>query len=190
MQDPIKEKLKPVNYGGIAGVALILVGAALFGVYPLVRRGAASERATRELKTTMAGFNGLADTLARGAEALKEPESRLSAVENRLPGALDASKLNADLTAAARSAGVRVESMPKPDSFKDAGDYKALPMTIVGTGDWQSCEKFLLALRGMDRMVRLDEVTLDPLNKDEKSSLTDNPACRIMVKFSTFFMER
>jgi Tfp pilus assembly protein PilO len=190
MQEQIREKLKSVNYCGIAGVALILMCTALFGVYPLIRRGLASEGATRELKTTVAGFSGLRETLARGAEALKEPESRLSEAESRLPGAMEASKLNADLTSVAKSSGVRVESMPRPEALKDAGEYKALPMTIVGIGDWQSCQKFLTALRGMNRMVRLDEVVLEPVNKDDKTALTDNPPCRLTLKFSTFYMER
>ena len=190
MQDAIKEKLKPVTYCGIAGAALILVGTAALGIYPMIRRGAASERATRQLKTTLAGFNGLSQTLAQDSAALKEPESRLNEVESRLPGSLEASGLNADLTQAARNAGVRVESMPKPEALKDVGNYKALPMTIVATGEWEGCQKFLVGLRGMNRLVRLDEVMLELVNKDDKGSLAEDPPCRITVKFSTFFMER
>ena len=186
----IRQKLRNVNYCGIVGVALLALGTAALGVYPLVRRGMASERAASELQATLAGFSGLDEELARGQASLQVPRKRLEQSEARLPAGLDASKLNADLNAAAKASGLKVESMPKPEALKTVGEYKALPMTIVGVGDWQKCERFLAALKGMDRLVRLDQVSLEPVNKEDAGTLAENPACRITVRFSTFFLER
>ena len=65
-----------------------------------------------------------------------------------------------------------------------------MQVTIVGSGDWESCYRFLSGLRSMDRIARLDSVIMDNQDKDGKSPVTYKVVCQITVKFSTFYMER
>jgi Tfp pilus assembly protein PilO len=189
MQDNLKAHLRIVNYVGAAAVVLLLGGVTVFGIVPMYKRGTTNINAARDLRQTLNKFEGLSTTLAHVEEQRKETEARLAEVEKRLPSSLEASKFNSELTQVAKSAGIRVESMPKPEPLQDAGGYKALPVEIVGKGDWASCEKFLTGIRAMNRLTRLDSVTFD-LDKESLKQNPENPICLMTVKFSTFFMER
>jgi len=189
MQDNVKAHLRVVNYVGAASVGALLGGIAIFGILPMYKRGMDNIAATGELRQTLNKFEGLSTTLAHVEEQRKATEARLEEVEKRLPSSLEASKFNSELTKVAKTAGIRVESMPRPEALQDAGGYKALPVEIVGRGDWASCEKFLTGIRAMNRLTRLDSVTFE-VDNDSIKHTPENPICLMTVRFSTFFMER
>ena len=65
-----------------------------------------------------------------------------------------------------------------------------MQVTVVGSGDWENCYRFLSGLRAMDRVARLDSVIMDTQDKDGKGLAADKVVCQVTVKFSTFYMER
>ena len=190
MQNTLKSHMQVVNITGVVAMTVLLGAAAAFGIVPMYKHGMASISAsTRDLRRTLNKFDGLSTTLAHVEEQRKETESRLEEVEKRLPSSLESSKFNSELTEVAKNAGIRVESMPRPEALLDAGGYKALPVEIVGTGDWESCVKFVAGIRAMNRLTGLDSLTLEA-DKDTLTKNPENPLCRMTVRFSTFFMER
>ena len=142
-----------------------------------------------------AAMTRVAEVVEAALEALLPPvegaEARLAEAESRLPNSKAMDQFMQQLAKVAADAGLQVDGIsPKP--LKDSGDYKAMPVEITGTGDWNTCYQFLTGLRSMNRLTRLDELTLD-LDKDDKSDTpgksnktADHPVCKIRVSISTF----
>ena len=190
MHDPVKQSLKIVHYSALAAVSLLLAGTVAFGIYPLRKSGADDIRAAAELRASLTRLEQLRLANARAQVQVEEAAARLGEAEKRLaPGPPD-SAFNKELTDLAKAAGIRIENMPPVGAPKDAGAYKSVQVTVVGTGDWDSCYKFLSGLRSMDRIVRLDSVLMDTQDKDGKTLAADKVTCQVTVKFSTFYMER
>ena len=190
MNDMLKKNLRTVNYVGIGGLALFLAGTAAFGIYPMFKRGSDDIRAAAELRNSLGKFTVLEQKISEGNQELQRKEAAFSQQEKRLPSSLEASAFNAELTTVAKSAGIRIESMPNQQTFTDDGAYKALPVTIVGSGDWESCYRFLTGIKNMNRLARMDSVIINVPEKDGQSAPPDSPVCQITVRFSTYFLER
>jgi Tfp pilus assembly protein PilO len=191
MQDPIKQNLKIVNYTGIAAVTLFLAGTLAFGMYPMYKRGREDIRATAEKQEARQRVGALRQDITDARTRVQAAESRLQEAEKRLPAKAPDSdnEFSRELNEVAKAAGIRVESMPPMSKPKSDGVYKFVNVTVDGTGDWESCLRFLRGIDNMNRVVRLDSVLLDT-QKDAHSQFGASSACRILVRFSTYYLER
>jgi hypothetical protein len=151
MQDRVKQSLRIVNYTAIAAVTLLLACTAAFGIYPLRRGGADDIRAAADLRASLTRLEQLRLANARAQVQVDDASQRLRQAETRLASGPPDSDFNKELTDVAKAAGIRVENMPPVGAPKDAGAYKSVQVTIVGSGNWESCYKFLSGLRSMDR---------------------------------------
>lgn len=190
MQDTMKQRLRSVNYIGMAAVTVVLAGAVGLGIVPMVKKGNDSIREARDLKAKLAGYDGLSQTMMQVDRQRIDTEANLVEVEKRLPSALEPDRFTDELTDVANKAGIRFESMSPKGPVQDVDGYKAQTFMIQGTGDWDACYRFLTGIRGMNRLTRLDSVTLEVADKDLKTQSNDHPVCVISVNCSTFFMER
>jgi len=190
MQDRVKQSLKIVHYAGIAVVTLLLACTVAFGIYPMRKTGADDIRAANDLRGSITRLEQLHLANARAEVQIREASQRLQEAEQHLASGPPDSAFNKELTDVAKAAGIRIENMPPVGSPKTAGAYKSVQVTVVGSGDWESCYRFLSGLRSMDRIARLDSVIMDNQDKDGKAPVTDKVVCQITVKFSTFYMER
>jgi hypothetical protein len=190
MQDKVKQSLKVVNYAGIGAVVVLLASTVAFGVLPLRQRGRDDIKAAADLRGSLERFDQLRLANARAEVQIEDSRARLADAEKRLASGPPDSAFNRDLTQVAKTAGIRIENMPPVGAPKDAGAYKCVQVTVVGSGDWDSCYKFLSGLRAMNRIVRLDSVVMDVQDKDGRTRTADRVVCQLTVKFSTFYMER
>jgi Tfp pilus assembly protein PilO len=190
MHDKVKQSLKVVHWVAAAVITLLLAGTVAFGVLPLRQRGNDDIKAANSLRGSLDRFEQLRLANARADVQIQEAQRRLDEAEKRLASGPPDSAFNRELTQVAKAAGIRIENMPPVGAPKDAGAYKSVQVTVVGSGDWESCYKFLSGLRSMDRVVRLDSVILDVQDKDGRAHAAVHVNCQLTVKFSTFFMER
>ena len=190
MQDKVKQSLKVVNFAGFGAVALLVACTVAFGVLPLRQRGHEDIKAANDLRGSLDRFAQLRLANARSEVQIQNAQRRLGDAEQSLASGPPDSAFNRELTQVAKTAGIRIENMPPVGAPRDAGAYKSVQVTVVGTGDWDSCYKFLSGLRAMDRIVRLDSVVMDIQDKDVRAHVADRVVCQLTVKFSTFFMER
>ena len=102
-----------------------------------------------------------------------------------MPAASETNTFIKELAAVTKAAGLQVDATTYPKDLKDVSGYKALPVEVVGVGDWDGCYKFLTGLRGMKRLTRLDAVVMEV--DRAASAKAGRPVCRISVSFSTFF---
>jgi Tfp pilus assembly protein PilO len=187
MQDALKHKMRMVNAAGCAAVAVILASTVSFGIVPLYKKGTRDIAETARLHAQLSALDGLSQTLTQVEEERKQTENRLKEVEKRLPSSSETNTFIGELARVTQAAGIQVEGTTYPRDLKDSGGYKALPVEVVGTGEWDACYKFLTGLRSMNRLTRLDSLVLET---DPKPDNLEHPRCRITVKFSTFFMPR
>ncbi len=190
MHEKVKKSLKVVHYTGIAVMTLLLAGAVAFGVLPMRQHTNDDLRARDDLKAAIQRLEqlNLADAVA--LRDMQQSEKLLQEAEKQIASGPPDSGFNKDLTEVAKAAGIRIENMPPVGAARDAGAYKSVQITVVGTGGWENCYKFLAGLRSMNRIVRLDSVVMDRQDKDGRTHAADNVVCQVTVKFSTFYMER
>ncbi|HEY4330237.1 MAG TPA: type 4a pilus biogenesis protein PilO [Phycisphaerae bacterium] len=190
MQDKIKQSLKIVNYSGVAAITLLLASTVAFGVLPLLKSGKEEIAAADDRRASIARLESLKMENARAAVVLEQSQKRLEDAEKILPVDPPGSEFNTELNEVAKKAGIRILQVPPPQKGPPEGSYKSMQVTISGNGDWDSCYRFLAGIRSMDRVSRLDWVTIDVSDKDSKSLASGKPLCDITVEFSTFYMER
>ena len=186
MADNIKSRLRVIHWVGASAMLLLLGSAVGLGAYPMYMGGRDSIAKSRYLKQQLAELDGLDKTL-QGVEAdLKKTEERLKQSEKRLPTRNEMDQFMGELAAVAKDAGLTVEGInPKP--VQPSGDYRVLPVEISGGGSYQQVYKFLAGLRRMQRLTRLDDVTMDAEQKTgEGSQPGEKAGCRVRVLISTF----
>jgi Tfp pilus assembly protein PilO len=188
MQDAFKRNFRIVNTAGIVVILSILAGSVSLGVVPAYRRGVENINATQRLKQQLAELNGLTTELNAVEMERQQTEKRLQAAEARLPSSDAMDEFMQQLASVAEKAGMQVDSITPSKDLKDSGGYKSLPVEINGTGDWESCYRFLTGLRAMNRLTRLDSVSLDSnsQSKETKVAPPEHPVCQITVNISTF----
>jgi hypothetical protein len=190
MHPQIKQRLKLVHFTAIGILVVMLACTFAFGIIPMRRKGNDDIRAANDLRGSIVRLDQLRLANARAQVQLQDAETRLKESERRLASGPPDNAFNRELTKVAKDAGIRIENMPPIRDAKDFGSYKTVQVTVVGSGDWESCYKFLAGLRGMDRVVRLDTVVMDLQDKDAKYLAAGKVLCQLTVKFSTFYMER
>jgi Tfp pilus assembly protein PilO len=184
MSQEIKQRLRLIDLCCISALLILLCSSLAFGVYPLYCRGMASRAESASFSRELSELAGLSNTLAQVEADRKTTEARLAEAESRLPNSKAMDQFMQQLANVADTVGLQVDSIA-PQTLKDAGDYRAMPVDIFGTGNWDTCYKFLTGLRGMNRLTRLDDLVLD-LDKDDKRPASERPICKIRVTISTF----
>jgi Tfp pilus assembly protein PilO len=190
MQDNVKKSLKVVHYTGMGVMTLLLAGTVAFGMLPMRQHTRDDIRASQDLKAAVNRLEQLNLANAVAMRDMQESRSLLQEAEKQIASGPPDSVFNKELTEVAKAAGIRIDNMPPVGASKDAGAYKSVQVTVVGTGDWNNCYKFLAGLRSMNRIVRLDSVVMDRQDKDGRAQATDRVTCQLTVRFSTFYMER
>jgi Tfp pilus assembly protein PilO len=190
MHDQVRQALKKVNFTGIAIVVLLLGGTAAFGIYPMLRSGTHDINTAVELKDSIARLEQLRMACAQAKQQVQEAEARLQEAEKQLASGPPDSVFNKELTEVAKASGIRIENMPPLGAPVSSGAYKTVQVTVSGSGDWESCYKFLTGLRAMKHIVRLDSAVIEVQDKEGKARASDKVNCTLTVQFSTFFMER
>jgi Tfp pilus assembly protein PilO len=190
MHDNIKQSLKVVHFTALGIITVLLACTVAFGILPMYQRGKVNIKNAADLRNSIERLEQLKLANARAEIQLRQSEARLKDAEQHLASGPPDNAFNRELTQVAQSAGIRIENMPPLGPAKDAGAYKTVQVTVIGSGDWESCYKFLAGLRSMDRILRLDTVVLDTQDKEPKSQVSDKVLCQLTVKFSTFYMER
>jgi Tfp pilus assembly protein PilO len=191
MPDVISQRLRVVNMIGAAALVAILAGAGV-GVTALYAKGHESISQSEQLKQKLSELDGLSSTLDQVETAKKQTEARLTEVESRLPTSNAMDQFLHELAHVAEQAGLQVDSTIPGKETQDAGGYTAKPVSISGTGDWDTCYKFLTGLRKMNRLTRLDSLCLEldrshaPSGENAAIAAIEKPSCRISVTISTF----
>jgi len=188
MNAVLKQRLRVVNYTGIAAVVLLLSATAALGIYPLVQRGKANIRATRDLETEIADLGSLDDTVLSAKQAIKGAEARLQDVESHLPPASESNFYDKELTKLIVADGIRKNNANTPKEMRDYAGYKVGSVDISGSGDWDSICKFVADIRHMNGLTRLDSATIF-VQRNGPSSY-EKPICSFTITFSTFFTAR
>ena len=191
MADVITQRLRVVNMIGAAALVAVLLTAGV-GATALYAKGQEIATQSQELKQKLSELDGLSSTLAQVETAKKQTQARLDEAESRLPTSNAMDQFLHELAHVAEQAGLQVDSTIPGKETQDAGGYAAKPVSISGSGDWDTCYKFLTGLRKMNRLTRLDSLVLE-LDKTHASSgengavaVLEKPACRISVTISTF----
>jgi Tfp pilus assembly protein PilO len=191
MSDQIKKHLQMVNLIGAAIIVCGIAAPAAVGINKLFAQGRDSERETVTLKNRLSELDGLSKTLDQVDADRRETESRLNTAESKLPNSKAMDEFLHELASVAEDAGLQVDSTVPSKDLEDAGGYKSLPVVISGSGDWETCYRFLTGLRSMKRLTRLDSLVLD-LDKtvkgptDTPPAMHDQPMCHMSITISTF----
>ena len=119
---------------------------------------------------------------------LETSQKRLADAEERIPKGPPDNKFANELEAVAAAAGIRQESTPPPGAPQTDGTYNAVQVSVEGSGDWESCLRFLRGISEMKRLSRLDLVVLDT-EREGMAQGTASSTCHILVKFSAFYRE-
>ncbi len=181
----ISARLRTINFVGAVALLAILSGTAALGVLPMYRAGTKDIAESHALREQLSQLDGLSVTLAQVESAKAQTESRLTEAEAQLPTSNAMDQFMQQLASVAEQAGLQVDATIPSKDIKEAGGYKTGPFEISGTGDWDSCYRFLTGLRETKRLTRLDALTLDG-TKDHKDAPGDRPTCRIVVNLSVF----
>ena len=188
MQDPARQNLRGVNHAAIAAVTLLLVTTLAFGVYPMYTQGQRNIQAAADKEAALQRVETLREDVKTARAEMQVSEIRLLDAEKRLPRGSPDSQFGKELNEVAKKAGIRVESMPPLSEPQSYGDYSAVVISVDGSGDWESCVRFLRGISGMNRITRLDLVVLDADQETSAQGHAD-PVCHMVVKFSTFYRE-
>jgi Tfp pilus assembly protein PilO len=184
MLDIVRKRLRLINVVGAAAVVSLLAGTGVFGVMPMLKARAQSIREAAELTANLSELDVLKLKVARVEEDQKSCEARLKEAEALLPSVNAVNQFVPDLAKVAEEAGLQVNNVVPTKDPKDSGDYKLLAVQVQGTGDWETCYKFLTGLRAQNRkLTRLDGVRLEV---DREKMIEGKPMCRITVDISTF----
>ncbi len=193
MSEQMKKSLQMVNLIGAAIIVGGIVAPAAFGVNALFAMGLASERETAGLTTRLLEFDRLSKTFDQVDPDRRDAEARLQSAESKLPNSKAMDEFLHELASVAENVGLQVDSTVPSKELEDAGGYKSLPVAISGSGDWETCYRFLTGLRSMKRLTRLDSLVLD-LDKSQSSSadtpqsMRDKPMCHMTITLSTFMV--
>lgn len=192
MSEQIKKKLRMVN---LACAAVIVGGIAVpasFGIVKLYAHGRQRIKDASDLNSQNTTLDLLNATLLQKDADRQQSETRLSAFEKRLPSSNEMDLFMQQLAKVASDAGLQIDSTMPGKNLVDVGAYKAAQVDITGVGDWNTCYKFLTGLKSMDRLTRLDSLTLESVNtrsadgQEQSAFLSNKPNCRITLRISTF----
>ena len=191
MADILQEKRRVMNLVGACCVLGGVMAPSAFGAFYFFTKGREKVQASATLERSLSALDGLNKTLSEVESARKQTESRLAEAETRLPNSQSMDEFLSQIAKVEEEAGLTVDSTTFDKNLKDAGGYKSLPVCISGVGKWDTCYKFLTGLRAMNRLTRLDGLSLEAqkTGADGKPVLLapgQEPACQITINISTF----
>ena len=115
-----------------------------------------------------------AATLPKLTEQLKQIESTLDELLKKLPGKVQVDELIREISQTVLASGLKQELF-KPDYKKivqEKGLYEKLPVDIRARGDYHKFGKFISDVSAMNRIVTIDEVSIEVNKSDEKYPLS------------------
>lgn len=191
MADILQERRRMYNLIGACVIIGGIIAPSALAAFHFHALGGQNVRDSATLQRSLSELDGLNKTLSEVEAARKQTESRLAEAETRLPNSQSMDEFLAQIAKVEESAGLIVDSTVFDRNLKDAGGYKSLPVSISGSGNWDTCYRFLIGLRSMNRLTRLDSLTLEV----QKTSADGKPVlltagqelpCQITVNISTF----
>ena len=185
MPEVIKKRLRLINIVSTIVLCVMCAGATVFGIVPLYRDGAQNIADAASLRQKLSDLDGLSQTLSQVENERKQTAFRLQEAEARLPNSNAMDQFMQQLAKVAENAGLQVDGITPSKEIVDADGYKSLPVQISGIGTWDTCYQFLTGLRKMNRLTRLDSLTIDG-DKDHANVNSSSPLCHISVNISTF----
>jgi len=182
----LAKQLRTINWIGTAAIVLTLGCTSLGGILPLYRTMSRDTQQAQHLRSELAKLDGLSRTISQVQGELDKTQERLEKAESRLPTTQAMDQFMAQLAKVAEDAGLQVDAV-HPKEIKDGGSYKVMPVEIRGTGGFETCYQFLVGLRKMNRLTRLDDLVLEVDDATPaKASPDRKPVCRVFVGISTF----
>ncbi len=162
-----------------------------FAAYHFLTEGQDRVKESAVLQQSLSALDGLNKTLSDVESARKQTESRLSEAEARLPNSQSMDDFLGQIAKVEEKAGLLVDSTTFDRDLKEAGGYKSLPVCISGAGKWDTCYKFLTGLRSMNRLTRLDSLSLEVEKTTAEGKAApfgpgQEPPCQITINISTF----
>ena len=185
MANDIKQRLRVINATAAATLVVVLAAAAAMGVVPPYREGVHKIQESARLTQEIKDLDALTLQVARAKVDMSTRETRLADAETRLPNAGTLNQFLQELAKIAEDAGLQVDALEPARDAKSAGAYKLMSVHLTGTGDWETCNRFLTSLRGANRkLARLDKLSLDSL----RDKASERPLCHITVDISTLIV--
>jgi Tfp pilus assembly protein PilO len=192
MLDEMKKRQRIVNIAGAAVIVFGIAAPAAFGIVKLFAHGRQSISDAAELGVENSKLDELGTVVQQKEIERKQSEMRLAAAESRLPSSQEMDLFMQQLAKVASEAGLQIDSTMPGKGIVETGGYKAARVDITGVGDWDTCYRFLTGLKAMDRLTRLDTLTLEIDAEKSGGSgqnsafLSGKPVCRISLGISTF----
>ncbi len=184
MPEVIKKRIRQIDLGGASMLVLVAVLTVLLGVLPLHHQSQANVARAATLQQQLQDCDKLEQTIARANIQLADTQKRLDTAEKRLPSQAQMAEFMQQLARVADDAGLQVDTIT-PHVVYEAGEYKAMPVEINGSGNFNNCYKFLQGLRHMNRLTRLDDLVLQA-DSTGKGSKVGSAQCTVRVMISTF----
>jgi Tfp pilus assembly protein PilO len=188
MSDLIKKRCRRIDAIGASVLVVAVACTGLFGVYPLWLSNKANEAEMAGTQHDLDQLEGLSRTVAQVDAELRNTQNRLKEAEASLPNSDSMGQFMSQVAGVAEAAGLKVDGITRRQ-LQQADNYRVMPVEIVGTGSWETCYKFLVGLRKMNRVTRLDDLVLELDNSNpEQTRLHPElpPSCRLSVSISTF----
>jgi Tfp pilus assembly protein PilO len=191
MADILQEKRRLMNLAGACCVLGGVLAPSAFAAIHFFTAARNEVKASAKLQESLSELDGLNKTLGEVEAARKQTESRLAEAETRLPNSQSMDDFLAQIAKVEESAGLIVDSTTFDKNMKDSGGYKSLPVCISGVGNWDTCYKFMTGLRSMNRLTRLDSMSLEAIKeggdgKPQNVRPGQEPSCQITINISTF----
>lgn len=189
MSDILHKRLRRIDLAAFSILAVLVLATACFGIFPLYQHTREDENQIHTLRDGLARFDGLSRTVAQVEAELEPVKARLAEAETRLPtsGAMD--QFITQLAKVAEEVGLQVQ-MINPRDIQQGDNYRVMPIEIAGSGSFETCYKFLTGLRQMDRLTRLDNLSIeiDPSLQGPAPSpaALAEPTCKMTISISTF----
>lgn len=178
------KNLDPNNFGSWpivvkAAVVLVVFIAALaaayyFHVQDQLQRLVTEERKEQELREDFRKKQWEAATLPRLQEQLREVESNLTELQNRLPNKAQVAGLIQDISQQAIASGLSSELF-KPGREETGQVYIKLPITLKLRGNYHAFGNFISGLAAMPRIVTQHDISItssSAKSADDDSALT------------------
>lgn len=188
MTNPVlQRRLRTVNWVGAGLALLILSGTAALGVYPMWEKGKGYNRDSETLIVKTAELGTLSEALQNSQRSFQDIQARLAAREEQLPSwDKEPNFYGNELTKIKKAVGVQLATSDLSRELKPWNGYRVGSIELRGSGDWNSCMKFLAEIHAMKGLARLDTLMLD-VSRDSSVQSYDQPRCEFRVSFSIFF---
>ncbi len=175
---------KPVQYGVIALICIIVLGAAgWFLVKPVLEERDRAEREERELLAAFEDKQSRAAKLDAYRDQLEEMEDTFDTMLEQLPDETDMESLIIDLSQTSLAAGLRVEFF-RPGSERRQDFYAEYPIELRVTGRYHEFGNFVSGLAALPRIVTLHDINIEPV--DGEATGADSPELEMQLTARTY----